>query len=60
MQMSRHRDYGARQVYEAEHGVCQLCQFDAEAFYKRLRYIVHMSLCSSFFSKSIIQSIWNF
>ena len=37
MQTSRHRDYSARQVYEAEHGVCQLCQFDAEAFYKRLR-----------------------
>jgi len=37
MQTSRHRDYSARQVYEAEHGICQLCQFDAEAFYKRLR-----------------------
>ena len=37
VQMSRHRDYGARQVYEAEHGVCQLCQFDAETFYKCLR-----------------------
>jgi len=37
MQVSRHRDYSARQVYEAEHGVCQLCQFDAETFYKRLR-----------------------
>jgi len=44
LQTSRHRDYGAKQVYEAEHGVCQLCQFDAEAFYKRLRW---MSLLNS-------------
>ena len=38
LQIQTNSSYCRDQVYEAEHGVCQLCQFDAHALYKQIRW----------------------
>ena len=43
-QMKRHRDYGAKAVYEAEHGVCQECYFNAHEFFMRVKQVLVLHL----------------
>ena len=44
LQMCHHRDYSKQQVYEAEHGVCQLCGVDAQSFFDRIRSAEKVSI----------------
>ena len=37
--MKTNNDYCRDKVYEAEHGICQLCGFDAHSLFKQVRYI---------------------
>ena len=36
-QTRHNRGYSVQQVYTLEHGVCQMCQFDAHQFYENIR-----------------------
>lgn len=36
-QVSSNRKYGAQIVYEEEHGICQMCNFDAQDFLQKLK-----------------------
>ena len=35
--MKTNNDYCRDKVYEAEHGICQLCGFDAHSLFKQVR-----------------------
>ena len=35
--MKGSRGYSMQQVYQTEHGICQLCDFDAQQLYDKIK-----------------------
>lgn len=55
--MVSNNDYMRDQVFEAEHGICQLCKFDAHSFYRQIRDTKDLQKRAELITKSKFHSL---